>query len=156
MVETQTDHAEVKIHPPILTLLHVTAALVLNWLIPFPASLSQIFKILGVVLVLVGLTFAFLAVRQFNRAHTTLDPHSAVNALVTDGPYRFSRNPIYLGFVCTLVGLPLALRTWWGAALSPLLVVGLNTLVIRHEEAYLEKKFGDEYAGYKSRVRRWL
>ena len=156
MVETQTDHADVKIHPPILTLLHVTTALLLSWMFPFPVSLSQIFKIAGVVLVLAGLTLAVMAVRQFSVAHTTLDPHGSVKTIVTSGVYRFSRNPIYLGFVCALIGLPLALGTYWGAALSPLLAMGLNALVIRHEEAYLEKKFGDGYAGYRSRVRRWL
>ena len=156
MVETQTDHADVKIHPPILTLLHVTTALLLSWMFPFPVSLSQIFKIAGVVLVLAGLTQAFLAVRQFNRAHTTLDPHGQVRALVTGGPYRFSRNPIYLGFVLILAGFPLFSGTVWGAILVPVLILNLNNLVIQHEEAYLEKKFGEAYAGYRSRVRRWL
>jgi protein-S-isoprenylcysteine O-methyltransferase Ste14 len=156
MVETQVDHAYVKSNPPVMTLLHVAAALLLNWLFPFPASLPQIMKTLGVFLVLVGLVLAFLAIHQFRLAHTTLDPHGSVNVLVTSGPYRFSRNPIYVGFTCTLLGLPLALGTYWGAVLSPLLVLGLNTLVIRYEEAYLEKKFGDVYTGYRSRVRRWL
>jgi protein-S-isoprenylcysteine O-methyltransferase Ste14 len=156
MSENIVDHAEVKIHPPVLTSIHVAGAVSLNWLIPFPESLPQIFKTFGIVLVLAGLTLAFLAVREFGRAHTTLDPHGAVSALVTSGPYRFSRNPIYLGFVCTLIGLPLALGTVWGAALSPILVLGLNALVIRYEEAYLEKKFGEAYTGYRSRVRRWL
>ena len=156
MTEQTLDHAQVKIHPPVLTLIHVAAAFLLNWLIPFPATLPQIWKSLGVVLVLAGLALAFMAVRQFSVAHTTLDPHGSVKTIVTSGVYRFSRNPIYLGFVCALIGLPLALGTYWGAALSPLLAMGLNALVIRHEEAYLEKKFGDEYAGYRSRVRRWL
>ena len=156
MVETQTDHANVKIHPPVLTLLLVAVALLLNWLVPFPAALPQILKILGIVFVLAGLTLAFLAVRQFGLAHTTLDPHGAVTTVVSSGPYRFSRNPIYVGYICALIGLPLALGTYWGAVLSLLLVVGLNTLVIRYEEAYLENKFGDVYTGYRSRVRRWL
>ena len=156
MVETQTDHADVKIHPPILTLLHVTTALLLSWMFPFPVSLSQIFKIAGVVLVLAGLTLAVMAVRQFSVAHTTLDPHGQVRALVTGGPYRFSRNPIYLGFVLILAGFPLFSGTVWGAILVPVLILNLNNLVIQHEEAYLEKKFGEAYAGYRSRVRRWL
>ncbi|MEW5940258.1 MAG: isoprenylcysteine carboxylmethyltransferase family protein, partial [Chloroflexota bacterium] len=150
------DHADVKIHPPVLTLTFVIAAFLLNWLIPFPVALPHILKSLGVVLVLAGLTLAFLAVREFGRAHTTLDPHGSVKVIVSSGPYRFSRNPIYLGFVCALIGLPLALGTYWGAMLSPLLALGLNALVIRREEAYLEKKFGEAYARYKSRVRRWV
>jgi len=79
-----------------------------------------------------------------------------VRALVTGGPYRFSRNPIYLGFVLILAGFPLFSGTVWGAILVPVLILNLNNLVIQHEEAYLEKKFGEAYAGYRSRVRRWL
>ena len=93
---------------------------------------------------------------QFGKVRTTLDPHGSVSAVVTSGPYRFSRNPIYLGFVCTLIGLPLALGNIWGAVLSPVLMVSLYQLVIKHEEAYLEEKFKDVYTSYKSRVRRWL
>jgi protein-S-isoprenylcysteine O-methyltransferase Ste14 len=90
------------------------------------------------------------------RAQTTLDPHGSVSTIVTSGPYRFSRNPIYLGFLCLLIGFPFIFRNYWGLILSPLLIVLMNTLVIQHEEAYLEKKFGEAYTGYKSRVRRWL
>ena len=159
MLETQTDHADhanVKIHSPVLTLIHIAAALLLGWLVPFPATLPQMMEVLGVVLVLAGLALAFMAVRQMTAARTTVDPHGSVKTIVISGPYRFSRNPIYLGFVCVLIGFPMALGTFWGAVLSPVLVLGLNSLVIQHEEAYLEKKFGDGYTRYKSRVRRWL
>jgi len=156
MNEKAIDHAQVKIHPPVLTLIHVAAALLLNWLFPFPAALPQIWKSLGVFLVLAGLALALLAIRQFSLAHTTVDPHGSVTTLVTSGPYRFSRNPIYLGFVLMLAGFPLFSGTVWGAILVPVLILNLNSLVIRHEEAYLEKKFGGGYAGYKSRVKRWL
>lgn len=156
MTENQIDHANVKAHPPILMLLHIIAAFLLNWLVPLPVAFPQILRTLGVILVLTGLTFAFTAVRQFTAARTTLDPHGSVAAVVTTGPYRFSRNPIYFGFVCTLVGLPLAMGTYWGIIFSPVFVLLMNQLVIQHEEAYLEEKFKDQYTGYKSRVRRWL
>ena len=156
MVENQIDHADVKIHPPILTLLHLIAAWLLNWLIPLPITFPQILKTIGIIMVLAGLAFAFMAIRQFSAAHTTLDPHGSVKAIVMNGPYRFSRNPIYLGFICTLMGLPLALGTYWGIICSPVLILLMNTLVIQHEEAYLENKFKDQYAAYKSRVRRWV
>ncbi len=90
------------------------------------------------------------------KARTTLDPHGSVSEIVTSGPYRFSRNPIYLGFVCLLIGFPFIFRTYWGLILSPLFIVLMNTLVIRHEEAYLEQKFKGVYTSYQSRVRRWL
>ena len=131
-------------------------AFLLNGLSPLPLAFPKFMEWTGYVLVFAGLGFAVSAVSQFGRMHTTLDPHGSVSTVVTSGPYRFSRNPIYLGFVCTLIGLPLALGNYWGAVLSPLLMMLLYRLVIKHEEAYLEEKFKDGYASYKSRVRRWL
>ena len=151
-----TDHANVKIHPPVLLLIHMLATFVLNWLSPLPFAFPKVLEWTGYVLVFAGLGLAVSAVNQFTKVHTTLDPHGSVSAVVTSGPYRFSRNPIYLGFVFILIGLPLALGNYWGVMLSPLLMVLLYQLVIKHEEAYLEKKFGDVYTSYKSRVRRWL
>lgn len=152
------DHPNINqnIHPPFVMLAHLLAAFILNWLSPLPIAFPDSFEWAGYVLVFAGLGFAFSAVSQFGKVHTTLDPHGSVSAIVTSGPYRFSRNPIYLGFVFTLIGLPLALGNYWGAVLSPLLVVSMYRLVIKHEEAYLEGKFKDIYISYKSRVRRWL
>jgi protein-S-isoprenylcysteine O-methyltransferase Ste14 len=154
----EQDHPKIhrNIHPPLVMLVHLLAAFVLNWLHRLPLALPDYVEWAGYLLVLTGLGLAVSAVNRFTKAHTTLDPHGAVSALVVEGPYRFSRNPIYLGFVCTLIGLPIALGNYWGVILSPLLVLSLYWLVIRHEEAYLEKKFGEAYTGYRSRVRRWL
>ena len=150
------DHANVRIHPPVLLLIHIVAAFMLNWLSPLPFAFPKVLEWTGYVLVFAGLGLAVSAVNQFTKVHTTLDPHGSVNTIVTSGPYRFSRNPIYLGFVFILIGLPLALGNHWGAVLSPLFIVLMNALVIQHEEAYLEDKFKDMYTSYKSRVRRWL
>jgi len=149
-------HANVRFPPPVLALLHIAFALFLNWLVPFPTTYPHMLRWSGMFFVLAGLALAFLAVSRFRRAGTTLDPHSPVSALVTDGPYGFSRNPIYLGFMCTLIGLPLALGTYWGILLAPLFLLLINYLVIRYEEEYLESRFGESYSSYKSRVRRWL
>jgi protein-S-isoprenylcysteine O-methyltransferase Ste14 len=150
------DHADVKIHPPILLSFHLCAAFGLNWLLPLPVVFPKILVWIGYALVLIGLGLAFSAASGFMRARTTLDPHGSVSNIVTSGPYRFSRNPIYLGFSCLLIGFPWIFRTYWGLIFSPVFVVLINTLVIQYEEAYLEKKFGEQYTRYKSRVRRWL
>ena len=148
------DHADVKIHPPILLLIHLAAVYLLTKI--FPLSFEFIPTWVGYPIVILGLVLAFGAMTQFSRAKTTVDPHGSVSTIVVDGPYRFSRNPIYVGLVCVLIGLPLALGTLWGLVLSPLFIVLMNNLVIQHEEAYLEKKFWDEYTSFKSRVRRWI
>ena len=152
------DHPDINrnIHPPLVMLAHLLAAFLLKWLIPLPFGFPKSFEWAGYIFVLCGVGLAFSAVSQFGKMQTTLDPHGSVSAIVTSGPYRFSRNPIYLGFVCTLIGLPLALGSYWGAILSPMLMVLMFQLVIKHEEAYLEDKFKDVYSSYKSRVRRWL
>ena len=134
----------------------VLAAFFLNKLFPLRFAFPQALVWLGYALVLVGLGLAISAASGFFRARTTLDPHGSVSNIVTSGPYRFSRNPIYLGFLCLLIGFPFIFRNYWGLILSPLLIVLMNVMVIRYEEAYLEKKFGEVYTGYKSRVRRWL
>lgn len=152
------DHPNINrnIHPSVLLLIHLLTAFVLNWSLPLPFAFPKVLEWTGYILVFSGLGFAVSGVNRFMKMNTTLDPHGSVSAVVTSGPYRFSRNPIYLGFVCTLIGLPLALGSYWGTILSPLLMMSLYWLVIKHEEAYLEKKFQDVYTSYKSRVRRWL
>jgi len=150
------DHASVTIHPPILLLMHLFAAFLLNSLFPLPIAFPKILVWVGYLLILVGIGLAFSAAGQFMKVHTTLDPHGSVTEIVTRGPYRFSRNPIYLGFVCLFIGFPFIFRTYWGVVLSPVLMISLYQLVIEREEAYLEKKFGDVYISYKSRLRRWL
>ena len=150
------DHADVKIHPPVLLLLHLFAAFLLNRFLPLPFVFPKVLEWVGYALVFLGLGLAFSAASGFMRAHTTLDPHGSVSNIVTSGPYRFMRNPIYLGFVCLLIGFLFIFKSYWGLILSPIFIVLMNTLVIQHEEAYLEKKFGDVYTNYKSRVRRWL
>ncbi len=150
------DHASVKIHPPVLLFLHLLLAFLLHRLLPLPFAFPQILVWLGYALALIGFGLAVSSAGQFIRARTPLDPHGSVNKIVTRGPYRFSRNPIYLGFVCLLIGLCFIFKTYWGLVLAPVLMVLMYQLVIRHEEAYLEEKFGEAYMSYESAVRRWL
>jgi protein-S-isoprenylcysteine O-methyltransferase Ste14 len=152
----QTDHADVKVAPPVLLLIHIFAAFLLNWLLPLPLAFPRMLVWIGYALIIIGLGLPFSAASRIMKAHTTLDPHGSVTEIVTSGPYRFSRNPIYLGFVCLLIGFPFIFSSYWGLILSPVLIVLLYQLVIKYEEAYLEKKFGDVYTSYKFRVRRWL
>src|ERR671919_888941 len=108
------DHADIKIHPPILLLIHIFAAFLLNWLLPLPFAFPNILVWVGYLFIPVGLGLAASAASQFMKASTTLDPHGSVTEIVTSGPYRFSRNPIYLGFVCLLIGFTFIFRTYWG------------------------------------------
>ena len=150
------DHADVKIHPPVLTLIHIAIAYAAKWAIPIQFVVPDILRNIGFALVVAGFVLAIAAFVELSKARTTVDPHGSVSSIVSSGIYRFTRNPIYLGFVLILIGFPLNSGTWWGLLLAPVFIFFMNRLVIEREEAYLEKKFGEGYTGYKSRVRRWL
>jgi len=77
-------------------------------------------------------------------------------AVVTSGPYRFSRNPLYIGLAIVYLGLTLTFDAWWGIVLLALVLIVMHLGVIQREERYLERKFGDGYRQYRSAVRRYL
>ena len=83
-------------------------------------------------------------------------PMKPTTALVTSGPYRVTRNPMYVGMAFLYAGLALSLGVIWALALLPAVLLMVDRLVIAREERYLEAKFGEEYRDYKRRVRRWL
>jgi protein-S-isoprenylcysteine O-methyltransferase Ste14 len=156
LLSTHKDHADVKIPPPILTVIHIGIAYVAKWAIPIPVPMPDLLRNIGFALVVVGFLLGVAAFMEFRRSRTTVDPHGSVTSIISSGIFRFTRNPIYLGFVLMLIGLPLNSGTYWGIVLAPVFIHLMNRLVIEREEAYLEKKFGAVYTGYKSRVRRWL
>lgn len=158
MSEKQKDSPAISryIHPPIVAMFYIIIALLLGRFAPALSGMSPLLKNVGLGLTFVGFLLGVGAFIEFRRARTTLDPHGSVKALVTDGIYRFTRNPIYLGFFLMVAGFPLAYGTLWGLVAAPLFAATMSRLVIEKEEAYLEKKFKGEYAGYRSRVRRWL
>lgn len=155
-MSNQQDHASVKIHPPILLVIHILLAWLLGRFIALPFVVSPMIRNLGLALAGIGFLLGLFSLYAFTKARTTLNPHGSVKTIVSSGVYRFTRNPIYLGMALMLIGFPLAFGNVWGIPLTPVFILLMNKLVIEHEEAYLEKKFGEAYTGYKSRVRRWL
>jgi protein-S-isoprenylcysteine O-methyltransferase Ste14 len=97
-----------------------------------------------------------LAMLSFRRARTSMVPIKPSTALVASGPYRLTRNPMYLGMTFLYVGFAFAFGVIWALALLPAVLVIVDRLAIAREEAYLERKFGQDYRDYKARVRRWL
>ncbi|HKW40162.1 MAG TPA: isoprenylcysteine carboxylmethyltransferase family protein [Gemmatimonadales bacterium] len=113
-------------------------------------------RLAGWVLVAVSLLLSTAAVFLFRRAGTTPNPTRPTTALVVHGPYRFTRNPMYVGFSLLYLGLALLVNSAWTLVLFPVMIVLLEKWVIVREEAYLEAKFGAAYRAYKARVRRWI
>src|SRR5688572_29146062 len=117
---------------------------------------SSVIRILATILMVV--LFLLLdggATRLFRRNDTPMLPWQASRKLVTDGPYRFTRNPMYLGMACLYVGIIFAFGLMWGLLCLPIVLLAIDRLVVAREEPYLERAIGDEYRAYKSDVRRW-
>ncbi|MCC6298264.1 MAG: isoprenylcysteine carboxylmethyltransferase family protein [Anaerolineales bacterium] len=150
------DHADAKIHPPVLLVIHIGVAWALDRFFSLPIDVPPALRNIGLGLAGIGFVLGVLSAFAFFKARTTLNPHGTVSSIVSSGIYRFTRNPIYLGMAFMLVGFPLAFGNVWGIPLTLAFVPLMNKLVIEHEEAYLAQKFGEAYTGYKSRVKRWL
>ena len=96
------------------------------------------------------------AILSFHRARTSMVPMKPSTALVTSGPYRVTRNPMYVGMALLYVGLAFAFGVIWALATLPVALLAVDRLVIAREEPYLERTFGQPYRDYRARVRRWL
>ena len=144
------------VHPPIIALLFIVLAYFLGRFVPMPFVAPPIVRYVGLAITFVGFLLGIGALVEFRKVRTTLDPHGSVKHLVTSGIYGFTRNPIYLGFLLMVIGLPLISGLYWGIVVAPFYGMTMTRLVIQREEAYLEKKFKDQYTSYTSRVRRWL
>lgn len=107
-------------------------------------------------LVAMGLALATVAIRNFGRAETPVPTIEPTRVLVTTGIHGWSRNPIYLGMFLIYAGIGVAARSSWMLVLLAPLALTMRYGVVAREEAYLERRFGDAYRDYKSRVRRWL
>jgi len=148
-----------RVPPPLVFATCFVAGLQLDWLIAPsapPESLAPAAWALGVTLCTVAGLLSVPAILLLVRRRTTVVPHGRSTALVTAGPYRVSRNPMYLGLATVYVGLALVLSSLWPLLLLPLPIWLLNTRVIPMEERALSEAFGDEYRAYQRRVRRWI
>jgi len=150
------DHPGVIALPPLLYAAALGVVLVLRWLWPWPMASYPAVLWPGIGLVVFGAAIAVWGRRTLEGAGTNVNPSLPTTAIVTTGPFRYSRNPLYVALALFFLGLALALNTWWGpVVLVPLLIV-MHQGVIAREERYLERKFGEDYLRYKSRVRRYL
>ena len=142
--------------PPFLYGGGFVVVLGLRWLWPMPivGHAGPLWTALAVAVV--GVAIILLGRRTLVAAGTNVDPMLPTTALVTTGPYRYSRNPIYGGLTLLYLGLASAFNTWWAViVLVPILAI-MHLGVVRREERYLEQKFGEPYRQFCSRVRRYL
>ncbi len=155
----EADRSGVRVFPPVVFVAAGGVAAVIHRFVPLhvvPVERAASLRIAGAVLAGAALSFAIWAVATFRRLGTTPNPAGGTTALAADGPYRFSRNPMYSSLVLLTTGVALALDTLWPLLLLPLAVLIVRANVILQEERYLEAKFGQPYRDYKARVRRWI
>ena len=152
-------HPGVYFPPPLLFILPLGAGILLHQWLPLHIVTGQwavVGVIIGWLLIGVWAGLSGWAVVTFRRRHTPIMPNRPATHLVTWGPYRFSRNPMYLGLSVLYLGLAVRINTIWPVFFFPVVIVLLYYLVIRHEERYLSTAFGNEYDPYCASVRRWL
>jgi protein-S-isoprenylcysteine O-methyltransferase Ste14 len=142
--------------PPLIYLVPLVGMLFLRHWYPVAIVGPHVAAPLGIVCLLLGLAVHLSAILTLRRAKTSPKPWRPTTAVATAGPYRFTRNPIYVGFSLIYVGVGLWANTLWPFLLLPFVLLLMQIGVIAREEAYLERIFGDEYREYKRRVRRWL
>lgn len=154
----ERDTAGVLAPPPVLYGAGLVIGLVLHALHPIHIASSYVSVVrgAGIALTAMGLFLSASVMRVFGAAGTPVPPYRPTARLVFSGPYRYSRNPDYIGQALLYVGIALVANSWWPLLILPLVLFVVQRFVIEREERYLEAKFGDEYREYRARVRRWL
>jgi protein-S-isoprenylcysteine O-methyltransferase Ste14 len=156
---TTTDPADIPgvlIRPPLLFLGLALIAIALGIVWPLPLMPASMQIMGGGILIVMAASLMGAALSRFKRARTQVATWKPSSALVTTGPYRLTRNPIYVAFLLAFLGLACALDNVWFAVLWPILALVLDLGIVRREERYLEAKFGEAYRTYCRSVRRWF
>lgn len=145
-----------RVPPPALPFLHIAAAFLLGKIAPLPIAAPPLVRPVGFGLAVIGLLLGVIALLEFDRTRRRAQREGVKIRLVTTGVYRWTRHPVYLGYVAMLAGVTLFRGNFWGIALAPALVLTMNWLVIGPEESDLAERCPEEFAAYRARVRRWL
>ena len=164
MKETITRHSEIdgrldlKVLPLTMCLYMVMLGILVSWIVSWfvPVELGKVWGFAGLILVFLAWRNTRWCFRLFREAKTNTNTTKPALAIVEDGPFRFSRNPMYLGYVIAYVGLSLLANSIPMLVLTPFFIFWITKWIIIPEESYLEKHFGQQYMDYKCRSRRWL
>src|SRR5258706_7142539 len=157
-MENKKDSPGVYIPPPLFYVLTFLVAIFIQKKAPIDDSLFhlQITKIIGILFLVISLFFLVTSLIKFFQSKNTLILIKPASSLQTNGIYSTSRNPMYVGLAIVYLGITCLIGNWWNIILFPLLLLVIKEYVIKKEEKYLERAFGEKYLDYKSRVRRWL
>ena len=156
----EDDGAKVRFFPPGIPLLAIFAGSIIEWIAPmdigyiFPTP--ERYYLGGALAVGAILIFGLWSVVLFRKAGQNENPWKPTPSIEVHGPYKVTRNPMYLQMVLVCIGVGIAFGNYWILLLTPVVAWALHICAIKPEEEYLEEKFGEGYLSYKARVRRWL
>lgn len=139
--------------PPIILLASFMSQIILLFSFPISIDLSSL---LGLILVISGISLVFVSFRFMRKMKTTFIPDGTPEVLISSGPFRFSRNPIYLGMLTFLVGVAFLMSSLSAIIISFVFGVIINFTWISHEEKKLKELFSEDWENYSSKVRRWI
>lgn len=144
--------------PPVLLVVSLVGAWILTryWPLPWPGLNDAPARVVGMAFGVIGLCLVGWGLWTLQQHNTTVLPHDGASTLVTSGPFRYLRNPIYLGDVFIMFGLAEVTKSIWFVIAAILFAVAVTRLAIKPEERHLEARFGDAYLDYKSQTRRWI
>jgi len=155
-MENETDNPNVIAPPPLIFLSGLLVGGFVSWFFPIEFLPSVFSTVAGVSFALAGFGIIAAAFVKMRRARTNVEPWKPTTAIIADGIYGISRNPIYLGMISIYLGVSCLFNSFWFLPPIILVLITMHYGVIRREEKYLERKFGGEYLNYKNSVRRWI
>jgi len=144
-----------KIHPPLLAAALVLGTLVLHFILPEERTVGW-YQVTGLLVVAAGVAVSCFAAAIFQARETTRNPYGEPTAFVAQAPYTWTRNPMYLGFTTALTGLAIFFSSIAMLLAPAVFFAVIDRMVIPREEETMERLFGQDYADYKKRVRRWI
>lgn len=147
---------QVKFPPPVFYLVMILLGYGLNQIVPLQWQAGFYSLWIGIFLIAFGLTVVAWASIEFRRHQTTILPHKASRRIIQKGPFRLSRNPIYVAFTLIQIGVGIATGILWILLLVLPTLWVMTKFVIEREEAFLKHAFGEEYISYLAKVRRWI
>jgi len=145
-----------KIYPPVYFVIAAAIMAGLHYFVPSPRFIEPPLSYIGCAVFAFGVVIVVSIKRRFDKVATTIKPFEESDALLTDGLYGYSRNPIYVCMVAGLAGIAIAFGSLLPVIVIPVYILVLQARFIAAEEAMLEDTFGEDYLAYKARVRRWL
>jgi protein-S-isoprenylcysteine O-methyltransferase Ste14 len=156
MPSENADAPNVRIIPPFVYLVGLAIGFFVTLWVPFKLLSDSVAWALGGVLVACGALLAASAILKFKGVGTTVRPDRAASTLVIAGPYKITRNPMYLGLALVYLGIAIAGQSIWSIILLPFVLMAIQRYAIEPEEAFLKRRFGADYVNYTARVRRWI